>query len=138
MPNGDYKEKRWAIIIKPWGHVSTWACDETGHLRQGDWFDPEDICLIPTIMDVAPPEETPDGVKHKRKGLYLLVDENAGRYNAGRNVIATQMTSGWVTQTVYGYAILMDAEDEGKPIGLPWDEAAYIVEQWKGHKQGWH
>lgn len=133
MPNGDYKEKRWAIIVKPWGGMSVWHCDENGHLRQTDWFVRENTCLIPTIMDVAPPEETPDGVKHKRKGLYLLVHEDSGPDNAGVNAIATQMTSGWVTQTVYGYAVLMDAEAEGKPIGLPWDEAAYIIEQWRGN-----
>lgn len=125
-------EKRWAIIIKTDGHISTWACDETGHLRKGEWLDPEDICLIATIMDVAPP----DGTRRKQKGLYLLANKNNGRCNADVNTIATKMTSGWVTIPIYGNAILMDAEGEGKPIGLPWDEAAYIIEQWKGGKQG--
>lgn len=137
MAAENQKKDLWAILIRDDGEMRQWPCDKYGHLPDGEWIEKKDCYKIPIILDIAPPEETPYGVRRKQKGLYLLKHRDAGPCTANKNDIATDMVHTFFSGIdVYGGAILMDAEADGKPIGLPWDEAAYIIEQWEGGKQG--
>lgn len=140
-------EKRWAILIREDGKMQRCSCDTLMHdgqnipvitfIKDYESTIKKSCYLIPVILDVEPPEETPDGVRRKQKGMYLLESKEAGPSNANKNNVATDMVGTFLGGIdLYGTVVLMDSKAEGEPIGMSLDEATYIIRKWsKKHDQ---